>query len=413
MAIAQVATFSLLSKGLLALVTLLTIRFMREVEYARFTFALSLVTGAAQVLGGSFNRVYIAGYKHLRLEQTAPVFLRIQVLSTLATAIIFLPLLYWLGGLYGLVIVLVAAYCLSDYTQTCFQQELKFLGYASIELGRSAVLLLALMGMVALVGHELKAWQLLTLQTVILTGVFAVAGCRPAVGRSCTRAEIGALAASLLKGRYAFLFGYFIVLAVFSQVDVWVVRAMESELALATYGCGLRYYSLCLMLLAAVHVVLLPQLQGVKKIAEMDAILAKHQVTLAVFAPLVILGACLSGWIIPWIDQGRYPEAVLVFRILAVSSIVSFAFSPHVNILFRFERYQFLFVLICCMLLVHLGLNTWLVGRMGVRGAAVANLISYALFNGLTWLKSRQLRGVLLFSEGGPRRGTRIDGALP
>jgi O-antigen/teichoic acid export membrane protein len=390
---ALVVSFSLLSKALLGLAVLLTIHALAEAELARLTFALSIATAASGVLGGSANRVYVAGHRRLRLDELAPAFLTVQVLASAAAAVLGLPLAGWMGGLYGLAAALMLAQVLADYAQTCLQQELKFFRYSLLELGRSGGQLAALLAVLAATGGALEAWQVLAVQALALLAAFAVA----AWGRLSPRrmADLAAardLLRSLLRGRYACLFGYFAVLGVFAQIDVWVLRAVGDDLTLATYGSAFRYYSLLGLALGAAHVVLLPHAGRLEGGADLDVLLGKHRLVVALFVPLVLLGAALAGWAIPWIDRGRYPEAVAVFRILALSAVLSFALSPHVNVLFRFETYRFLFLLVCLVLPIHAGLCLCLARLLGAQGAALATLVSYGLLNGLCWAKATRLR---------------------
>jgi O-antigen/teichoic acid export membrane protein len=113
---------------------------------------------------------------------------------------------------------------------------------------------------------------------------------------------------------------------------------------------------------------------------------------LVVFIPAVALGALMAGWVLPWIDLGRYPDAVPTFRILAVSAVLSFAFSPHVNLLMKHERFRFLFILIVFALVVHVLLCLLLITRFGAPGAAAATLVGSACVTVPIYFESRRLK---------------------
>src|SRR5262249_5797348 len=55
---------------------------------------------------------------------------------------------------------------------------------------------------------------------------------------------------------------------------------------------------------------------------------------------IAVIGA---QWMIPWINGGKYPESIVVFQILAASLVISFACSPHINMLFKIGDYRFVF----------------------------------------------------------------------
>jgi O-antigen/teichoic acid export membrane protein len=138
--------------------------------------------------------------------------------------------------------------------------------------------------------------------------------------------------------------------------------------------------------------VLLPAVQQAETPEALEALYRQHLRLLAVFAPAVALAAWLAGWVLPWIDRGRYPEAVPVFRILAASAVVSFACSPHVNLLMKLHRFRFLFALIVAALGIAVLLNLVLIPRAGAVGAAWATLVASACVTVPIFLAARRMR---------------------
>jgi len=181
-----------------------------------------------------------------------------------------------------------------------------------------------------------------------------------------------------------------------------MLKAIASNIQLATYGAAFRYYTLVSLALASIHVVLLPAIQQLKSPDQLDELLAKHVRILAIFALVTGAGAWAAQWIIPAIDMGKYPDSVMVFRILAVSAILSFALSPHVNLLMRFEDFRFLTILISVALFINVTLNFPLVRSKGAVGASIATLIAYLFLNGSIFLRARRYRGMLV--ESSPER---------
>ncbi len=201
--------------------------------------------------------------------------------------------------------------------------------------------------------------------------------------------EATRLAVAIIKAEYKYLFGYYAILAFFSQLDIFMLRIMTSDIELATYGSAFRYYSLLLLALGSVKVVFLPLIQGVTNANELKSIFHMHRKMLLVFGPVVLIGAWASQWIIPWIDMGKYPNAIPVFRILAVSAIISFAFSPYSTLILRFEEFKFLFLLISVTLLLNVGLNIILIEMLGAIGAAIATGIGFGFLNCSIFLRGR------------------------
>jgi O-antigen/teichoic acid export membrane protein len=389
----QVLSFDVLAKIALGLVAIALIRFMPTEQYAAFTLATSVATLAAQTLAAGFNRIYIVGYERLGLAARAEPFLGLQLVLIAAAALAAAPAAAAFEGLYGAAVALAAAIVLSEFSKTYFQQAQRFGRYSAIEVGRAAAQALAIVGLIAAFGRSVRAADVLWVQAAALAGAFAVA-LAPllAWARLLDLREAAAIARSVIAGPYAWLVAYFAVLAVFSQVDVLLLKALSDERTLAAYGSALRYYALLSLALGAVHAVLLPAIQRAASQAELDTLYAQHFRLLALFVPAVALAALAAGWILPWIDLGRYPDAVPAFRILAASAVISFAFSPHVNVLLKRERFRFLFLLIVAALAVDIVLNLALIPRFGAAGAAAATLLASACVTVPIFLASRRAR---------------------
>jgi len=388
----QVFLFDLLAKILLVVSATGTIRYMAEGEYAKYTLALSLVGFFSQTLASSFNILYIVGDRWVPQEPSPSAFLGFQVLAVVLLGILALPVILAVNWIFGLVFALVLVGTLSDFSKTFYQKQLKFIRYSAIELGRTATFVGAFILLVAFLGYGLKAWHVLLVQAVTMAAVFL------AVFHSNIRvAEFFDVRAALefawkvWKGKHRYLLGYFSVLALFSQTDVFLLRALSSDKELAAYGSALRYYMFLLLALGAVHAVLLPTMSKKSDIEDLTGIIGQYRRALLFIIPVILFGAWASQWIIPWIDQGKYPTAVLLFRILSISAVVSFVLSPYVSLLLRFEEYPFLFHVILFGLLLGAIMNFVLIGRYGATGAATSNLVSYGVVNGMLYRRANRL----------------------
>lgn len=392
----QVLSFDVLAKAVLGLVAVALIRFMPTDQFAAYTLALSVATLAAQVLAGGFNRIYIVGYERLGLADRTEPFLGLQLALVALAGILGLPAAGAFEGLYPAVVALAAAIVLSEFSKTYFQRELRFGRYSAIEIGRVSAQAAAIIGLIAVYGGAVKASAVLWIQAAALAGAFLVAlGARLAWRRVSALRTWGSLLRGAAAGPYAYLFAYFGVLAVFSQIDVVLLKLLSDERTLASYGSALRYYALLSLALGAVHAVLLPSIQRAETREALDSLYAQHLRLLVVFIPGVALAALAAGWLLPWIDLGRYPDSVPAFRILAVSAVLSFAFSPHVNLLMKHERFRFLFVLIVIALAVHVLLCLLLIPRFGAPGAAAATLIASACVTVPIFFESRRLKAAI------------------
>ena len=392
----QVLSLDLVAKIMLGLIGISLIRFMVSSEYASYTLALAVVTVVTQSLASTFNRIYIVGRKQLGLQGSPSSFLGLQLWIMLLLLVLTLPLASVYGSVYWLIAFLALTTCLSEFSKTFFQQQLKFLRFSMVELLRVLIFGSVVLLLIKVFGHDLRAWQVLLVQSIAMLLVFVlVSGKHFDPNQLMKVRAVAQLATKLLGGSYSYLFGYFFVLAFFTQVDVFMLRALANDSALATYGSAFRYYSLLSLALGAVHVVLLPVVQNAQSLAELRNILTYHKRMVLLFAPVVLTGAWAAQWIIPLIDMGKYPEAVIVFRILAISAIVSFAFSPYVNLVMRFEDFKFLFILIMLALLIDIGLNVALVPAFGPVGTAIAAFTSFGIVNGAIFLRARRYKSLL------------------
>ena len=391
-AVFQVFSFDLASKVLLGILGMLLIRYLPQAEYAAYTLALSLVAFSSQSLVASFNRIYIVAYQKLRLKNTEMAFLALQLLLIAGLILLGIPLSFSLGSLYWIIAALAAANCLSEFSKTFFQQNLKFLTFSLIEFCRSLLFFCCTLLLIQLQKHELTAGAVLLIQTAALLGVSWWA-----IGKKLTNLqsagflEIARFSSEIIKGEYRYLFAYFFILGIFTQTDIFMIGILGDDSMLATYGSAFRYYSILSLALGSVHVVLLPMIQKASNDQELFEVFAKHKKMILMFIPAVLLAGWLAQWAIPFIDNGKYPGAVLSFRILCVSAIISFAFSPHVNLIMRFERFRFLFRLICMALALNVAINMLLIPEFGAAGVAFATLISAAAVTIPIYFRSKKL----------------------
>ncbi|MCG9059543.1 polysaccharide biosynthesis C-terminal domain-containing protein [Laribacter hongkongensis] len=388
-AFAQVFSFDLLSKVLLGGLGIVLIRYMPAGEYATYTLLLSLVAVVTQGISATFNRIYIlAGEKGAGDAWPA---LGLQGMLIVLLAALGLPLIASLGVGYGVALALVVANCASEFAKTCYQRELAFARFSLIEISRSALFVAIALLLIWTYGDGVTAYSIVSVQAASLLFVawFALRG--RLAGSSASLAGSVQYALRLADRKYLGLFAYFAVVGLFTQADIFMLKIVGDESMLSTYGSAFRYYSILSLALSAVHAVLLPMIQRSGGSADLLAILARHRRLLLLFAGSTALAAWLSGWFIPWIDAGKYPQATATFRVLCISAIISFAFSPHANLLLRYEAFKFLALAVVAALITHVALCFVLIPSHGAVGAAISTAISAALANAAFYLRAHQL----------------------
>jgi O-antigen/teichoic acid export membrane protein len=369
----QVLSADFLAKAVLGLVAVALIRYLDPQVYATYLFGVAAATVAAQTLAASFNRIYIVGYERLALARRAAPFLGMQLAWIGAAAAVGALWRQHFGGAYGAAVLLA-------FAKTFYQQQLRFRRYSAIEIARALMQAAGIAALLAVFSRQIRAEAILQVQAFALLAASVLAlSSSIAWPGVFSVGEWKRLSRQIVVGRYGTLLAYFALLAVFSQIDVFMLKLLAAPVVLAAYGAAARYYALLSLALGAVHAVLLPSVQAARGAEQMQALYRRHLTLVLIFAPTVAALAVGSGWLLPWIDGGRYPDSIPAFRILALSSVVSFACSPHVNLLLKLERFDFLLKLLVLASAAALALHGSLIPRYGAVGAAVATLIASAM----------------------------------
>ena len=391
----QVFAGDFASKVLLGLAGLALIRYMPTVEYAVLTMATVLSAFVVQGVTGNLNRVYLVGRKRLGLERSPQLFLAMQVWLLIVIAAVSAPFLLTgssIAGVFGLVVAITFANCLLEIVKTFYQQKLRFGSYSLIEFARNAVFVLALIWLVRSQGKHTQAWQVLLLQAVCVAGVVLLVFGRQMEWSALLRVrEVWSLSKSVLSSRYLLMMGYFFGVAMLVRIDLLMLSLLTGEFEVAMFGASFRYYNILMMMLAALHTVFLPLMQQVQTRGELKKLFGQHRKIVALAIPVIIFVAWASAWIIPFIDEGRYPGSVDIFRVLSLSAIISLACSPHANLLLRYGGFGFLFTICTVTIAANVGMNALLIPIWGAVGAAWATLVAAGGVNVLIYFRSKFL----------------------
>lgn len=385
----QVLSCDLVGKGLMALVSALLIRYMTEPDYALYSVTYALLMIFIQLCSGALNRVYVIGFDRFDLRTDPAVLTRLQLLMVCVGAPVLIALI---GSRKPIAWVCAAAMlfgCNAELVKSRFQQQMRFGRYSSVEFLRAVIVCAGVGTLIWALRLQLSAAATLAIQVVGYASVLLLYGLpRLRVHRREAWHATRRLAVNLWQGPYRFLFVYFLILAVFSQIDILVLRWMGTQHQVAAYAAAYRYYNVLVLALGAANAVLLPAAQRVRSAGGAAALRRQHQGGLYFFAPLVLLALSVAGWIMPLVDGGRYPESPAVFRILAVSSLFSFAMSPALNLVLGAEDFRFLVMVaaVCCVLGPLL--NVLFIPRLGAIGTAWSLLISMAALNGAGFWRS-------------------------
>ncbi len=389
----QVLGCDLVGKAMLALVGGLLIRFMSQSDYASYSVAYALVLVFVQICSGCLSRVYVVGFERFKLQNDPGVLARLQF----AFLIFGMPVLVLMLGAHKgnawMAAVVLALGCATELTKSRFQQQMQFGKFSSVEFARAAAVCVGVTGLVWFSGFHPTARGVLIVQLISFALIFAVHGV-PSLSLlsvAAWRATV-AFAKDLWAGSYRYLFLYFLILALLNQIDLLVLRYAGSEHQLATYAAAYRYYNVLLLALSAANAVLLPAAQRANTWEQTVALRRQHRAALLLFIPVVAIAILAAGFVMPAVDGGRYPESPAVFRVLAVSSLLSFAMSPALNIVFRYEDFRFLTGAAAAACVIGPLLNMFLIPRFGAMGTAWSLLISMTALNGAGFWRASRYR---------------------
>jgi O-antigen/teichoic acid export membrane protein len=387
----QIFAVGIAAKVFIGIATIVAIRCMPESQYGEYTFALALGYVAMQTLSAAYNSIYIVGFSKLGIAGSKASFLLLQIFSVVALTILTLPFVAPRSPLYWWTIIFIVTGVLSEYSKSYFQQRLEFALYSVVEFARSLLFLLLVCALYLRLHNDLLAWHMVAVQAVGMLSIFVLFGFRHSdLSLSIDLNGIAGLAKAIWHSAYRYLFVYFVLLAALSQMDIMMLRTFSAPSELATYGAAFRYYTLIQLALSSINVILLPAMQRITKIEELAEIIGKHRGLVIAFAATTLVGAWVARWIIPFLNAQRYPGCVGVFRVLTVSAVFSFAFSPYVNLLMRCRDFKFLSSLVIFALAVDITANWLLIPHLGAIGASFATLSAFFIVNGGTYLRSQR-----------------------
>lgn len=391
--IAQVFSYNLIAKVIGAISAFALIRFMSTDQYAEYTMIMAIAAVLSGVIISFFKRIFIVGYQRFKIYEYKGAFLSTQIMSIICLWLLMLAFFSEGISVYILSLLLALALCLYQFLRTDFQQALRFNRFSQVLVIKSLILNGSIVGLVGFLGTNIQAWHALSAQifvTVLIAIPFIIR--RKLFHGLLHLKRTARLFRYILSGNYRYLIGYSIVLVLFGRLDVFMLRSLSEAQDLSTYGSAFRYYNFLIMALESVKSVYLPVIQKTSSVAGMNKIFQKHHKYVLFSIPVILFGCFLSQWIIPWVDKGKYPYAPTVFLILSVSAFMSFAFSPHVTVIMKLEKFLFLFLLIIFCFGLNFGLNFMLIPEYKSIGAALATSFSFLCVNGCIFLYSVKLR---------------------
>lgn len=375
----KVFSADVFAKLIAMLTTILLIRFMSTHNYADYVIFIAVSNFFSQTAISSFGKMFIVDYKILKGRETT--LLLIQICLALIVTFVFCliqPIVR--TNISGLLFLMIAT-CFFGYGRIVFQQQCKFRLYSFIEIIRVFVFF------VLLIIWYLGLKNEITSTAVVMFYAFSLICFIPLLKKKYT--EIDWLQVIKFKEVLRIIFGhdqiylfvYTALVAALTQIDVLALKTWGTDYHVATYASALKYYGMLLLLLYTIQNILLPKIsleedyEKIKKMYQQIDVLSMFLIVGISFAFI------LAPILLPFIDGGKYPGSVSVFRILCISAVISFWSSPYNSFLIKEKKYFSTCIRFSIGVFIALIGNYILIPHYNVIGTALITLLSFGFSN--------------------------------
>lgn len=375
-------------KIIIAVISLLIIRYMDIEDYSIYAIVITTLTLVSTMVSSAFNRIFIV--EDFEEDGIKPsTFLMFQLLMICFIFIFFIPFSSLYEELFTLTIILVISQTFVMFIQTCYQRRMNFRLYYRVEFLR--VFLFLLMVLYLILFDDITSQNAIFAQATTGVIVFFVFGFTLFSIRDFINFEgLKVVTKKMSSQQVRHLFMYYLLFSIFMNCDILLLGLFSDKSVVAEYAAGFRYYAIMQLALASINKVLFPYIQKEVDYSSIINVLANHRKSAKYFIVIVVVAIVSSTWLIPLIDGGKYPNSIVVFQILAVSSFVSFLYSPYINIVLKESYFFYILKLVIIILPIHILANVFIQRYFSDVAALVAllDLCMFGLYNYLVYRKS-------------------------
>jgi O-antigen/teichoic acid export membrane protein len=355
---------------------LVCIHYLTGTELASLTITISVVSAVSSMVTTPLNHIYILSDFNSRAPGSVGGFLKLQLSIAGGICVIAFPMGFVVGALVPLSAVWLVALIALEFSRSYRQARMEFGLYGLYELSRTGTILAALLLVIYMIPSVPTATMVIGINAIItiIVSTFAV---WPIFKKNIVSTKTIPLPSfrSMVKNPYFTMVCYFVIISLFSQIDVLILSIIASPEVTATYGSALRYYQLLLIALGATHVILLPAIKQAHDSTAVGRIFAEYRKTAYLISAVIALSVVFAHIFIPIVDGGKYPDAINTFRILAFSAGISMLCSPYVSVLLSKQDFKFLLAVAAAALVFDVILLVPLIANWSSIGAAIATLV--------------------------------------
>lgn len=374
------------SKSLLLIVNLVLISGMSVSQYAQFTLLFSLVLLGSQLVCAATERLYIADYDNFR------VYSKQALIGCMGIClIIFIIYLDGISTISEKVTVCIALVILSLYQfrRITYQQRQNYSLYLIADIFKNGGWLISILVLFYLnVEASAEIAILLLVVSAMIGFVFVPKIAHPIIegGKAPSYQDVFRV---VLKNSDVYI--YTLIGAVLPYIPVLMAARTGQDSIIATYGSAMRYQAIVASFTQVLNVVYLPKLAAQVKNGQALGFLEASYRSIPKMSAGFLLVTVAVFIAIPYVDEGRYPNAPAIFALLAGCSWLSLIAVSSINYLLAKHVYRpILLIMIfgCCLIIIA---NIILKIYFPVVGIALASLFGYAVINGLLIAKARKI----------------------
>lgn len=384
----QIISLDMISKLIFGAISICIIRFMPISEFALYAVAIAAMNIISSSVSSIFNRIYIVGDVDSSIPKSS--FFTYQAMITILIFFLIYPFKNIFEGHTSIIFFATLTQIFFLFIQTHFQANLNFKFYYISDFLRIAIYLLGFLFL--LFDNLLTTRNILIINSLSSLLPFLFFGINMLKLKDLLNLnKVVIFSKSLLTNNKKFLLLYSLVVICFSYTDLIMLKNFSTPYFVAVFGAAFTYYGFLRTILSSVHKLLLPLIEKSSTVDDIKSIMSNFSY-ISIFAlPFFALIIFSSKYFIPFIDNNKYPDSVLIFQILAISSYLSFIFSPYANILFKYRESRFLFRLYFSSFLIYIFIAPFIIHEFSVVGLAILSLITWFLLNFFSYLKSRKL----------------------
>jgi O-antigen/teichoic acid export membrane protein len=391
------STFDIFAKISNVIVIILIIRLLSKEEYSNFVLFQSISAFFIGTFTNGLNLSYVR-YESERYSQQKSSFGILYRYNLIINLIVYLICLLafilfsnfnsnFNGGILETIVVLSIIYACSMsfiYLGQSYYQSKGEFKFAGIIINLNNLLVLfSLIIVLVFSGITFTTISIAYIISSLLIAIYVTNNIYKKI-KIKSKAKKGTIYKKFLNDS-VWLILYCLFLALFGQVDIFMISYFLSKDELATYGVAFRYYNIFLTLLPSIMAVLrvrtsrIDMINDITKQREFTLNWIKKGTPLVLL--LVFIATLLSSYVFPILNGQTYNLAIPIFQILCIGVALSYIFAPNVSVLMSLKKYKYLSLIGFIALFINLLGNFLFIPTFGLYAAAITTIISHGFIN--------------------------------